>query len=295
MHQKQVALKRGPHQSVNVHNTFLRGESAVMMKKNQWILLPEKLVLTEAELRLSPLGVLTPPGDRRPWSIIDYSFYRINDDTVLMAPPEAIQCGKALWRIMSAKVRSNPRLGPVYLSKVDIADSFYRIWVQAVDVPKLGVLLPTIEGQERLIGFPLVLPMGWKESPPIVSVATETITNLTNVEIKEGVIQQPHRPKLVAETNSNTISGLAHRQPCTDNHKWQHVHVHRPVGQWDVNVNYFIGMVQGGKARMRRVKRALLHSLDKVVRGLSSTDGPFRQEPASIKKTVERQCHLVHS
>jgi hypothetical protein len=284
MHQKQEALKRGARQSANVYNAFLRGEFATMIKKKQWILLLAKLVLAEAELRLSPLGVL-PQWDRRPRSNIDYSFYCINDDTVLMAPPEAMQFGKALWRILSEIVRSNPCLGPVYFSKVDIADGFYRIWVQAANVPKLGVLLLIIEGQERLIGFPLVLTVGWKESPPIFTAATKTITDLANVAIKEGVLQKPHRLELVAETDSNIISSLAQRQLRTDNRKWQHVQGQQPVGQWDVYINEFIGMVQVGKARRRCVKRALLHSLDKVLRGLSSTDGPFRQEPVSIKKT----------
>jgi hypothetical protein len=73
---------------------------------------------------------------------------------VLMAPPEAMSFGNALWRILSEIVRSNPRLGPLYVSKVDIADGFYRIWVQAADVPKLGVLLPAVEGKERLIDPP---------------------------------------------------------------------------------------------------------------------------------------------
>jgi hypothetical protein len=130
MHQKQEAPKRGPHQSVNVHNAFLRGEFVEMIKKKQWILLPAKLVLTGAELRLSPLGVL-PQRGRHPRSIIDYSFYHMNDETVLMAPPEAMQFCKARWRSLSAIVRSNPCLGPVYLSKVNIADGFYRKWVQA--------------------------------------------------------------------------------------------------------------------------------------------------------------------
>jgi hypothetical protein len=85
-----------------------------------------------------PLGVL-PQRDRRPRSIIVYTFYRVNEDTVVMALPEAMQFGKALWRIFSAIVHSNPRLGPVYLSKVYIADGFYRIWVKAANVPKLGV------------------------------------------------------------------------------------------------------------------------------------------------------------
>jgi hypothetical protein len=138
-----------------------------------------------------------------------------------------------------------------------------------------------------LIGFPLVLPTGWKEFPSIFTFATEDITNLANVAIKEGVLQQPHRLELVVETDSDIISGLAQRQPRTDNRKWQHVHVHRPVGQWGVYVDDFIGMVQGGKSRRRRVKRVLLHSLDTVFRGLGSTDGPFRQEPASIKKLLK--------
>jgi hypothetical protein len=78
-----------------------------MIKKKQWILLPAKLVLTEAKLRLSPLGG-PPQRDRRTRSIIDYSLYRIKDDMVIMALPEAMQFGKALWRILSAIVRSTP-------------------------------------------------------------------------------------------------------------------------------------------------------------------------------------------
>jgi hypothetical protein len=80
------------------------------------------------------------------------------------------------------------------------------MWVQAADVPKLGVILPTVAGQERLIGFPLVLPMGWKDSPPIFTSATEIITDLANVAIKEGVLQKSHRLELVAETDSNLCS-----------------------------------------------------------------------------------------
>jgi hypothetical protein len=132
-----------------------------MIRKKQWILLPAALFMKQEEIRLSPLGVL-PQCDRRSRSIIDYTFYRINEETVVMAPPEAMQFGKSLWCILARSVHENPRLGPVYLSKVDIADGFYQIWVKAADIPKLDVLLPAEPGQERLIGFPVVLPMGWK-------------------------------------------------------------------------------------------------------------------------------------
>jgi hypothetical protein len=60
-----------------------------MIRKNQWILLPAALVMTEEELQLTPLVVL-PQRNRRPGSIIDYTFYRVNEDAVVMAPPEAM-------------------------------------------------------------------------------------------------------------------------------------------------------------------------------------------------------------
>ena len=52
----------------------------------------------------------------------------------------------------------------------------------------------------------------------------------------------------------------------------------------DVFVDYFLGTTQGNKDRREEVKRALLHSLDNVLRPLSPTDLPTRQDPASLKK-----------
>ena len=67
--------------------------------------------------------------------------------------------------------------------KLDISDGFYRIALNVNDIPKLGVAFPTPPGHEPLIAFPLVLPMGWKNSPPIFSTATKTIADLTNIRI----------------------------------------------------------------------------------------------------------------
>jgi hypothetical protein len=53
--------------------------------------------------------------------------------------------------------------------------------------------------------------MGWKEYPPIFTSATENITDLANVAIKEGVLHQAHHLELVTETDINIISSLAWR------------------------------------------------------------------------------------
>jgi hypothetical protein len=97
-----------------------------------------------------------------------------------LSPSESMQFGRALQRILHAIARSDPRLGPIYLSKIDIAYGFYRIGIRSEDVPKLGVLFPARDREKQLISFPLVLPMGWSQSPPILSAATETVAYLTN-------------------------------------------------------------------------------------------------------------------
>jgi hypothetical protein len=117
-----------------------------MIGKEQWTLLPARIVLNELQLRLIPLGVV-PQRDRRPRTICDYSFFGVNHETIALSPDECMQFGKALWRILRHLKSANPHLGPVNLSKIDIADGFYRIWVRAQDVPKLGVLFPSADGE----------------------------------------------------------------------------------------------------------------------------------------------------
>ena len=98
--------------------------------------------------------------------IVDYSFSHLNDDTIPLAPREAMQFGRALQRVLSTIVHANPRYGPVHMAKIDIADGFYRVWIALNDVPKLGVALPVSPGGVPLVAFPLALPMGWIDSPP---------------------------------------------------------------------------------------------------------------------------------
>ena len=107
-------------------------------------------------LRKSPLGVV-PQRDRRPRLIVDYTFSNVNEETVPLAPREAMQFGKALQRVIAKIVGADARYGSVHMAKIDIADGFYRIWVRAEDVPKLGVALPPVPGQPPLVAFPLAL------------------------------------------------------------------------------------------------------------------------------------------
>ncbi len=65
------------------------------------------------------------------------------------------------------------------------------------DIPKLGVAFPTEPDQEKLVAFPLVLPMGWKNSPPIpiFSTAAETFVDLANQRLSSHAQPLPHKMK----------------------------------------------------------------------------------------------------
>jgi hypothetical protein len=156
-----------------------------MIQKGQWTLMAVRLVLNEPQLRLSPL-VVVPQRDRRPRTISDYSFFGVNHETVSVSPEECMQFGRAFWRILRYLKSVNPHLGPVYLSKIDISDGFYLIWVRASDIPKSSVLFPSADDDEYLVGFPLALPMGWTKAPKIFTATTETVADSANAPLSSG-------------------------------------------------------------------------------------------------------------
>ena len=77
--------------------------------------------------------------------------------------------------------------------KVDLSDGFYRVSLNIEDIPKLGVAFPTKPGEEKLVALPLVLPMGWKNSPSIFSAVTKTIADLANQRIESSAEPPSHQ------------------------------------------------------------------------------------------------------
>ena len=195
----EAALERGPHKSCAEHIAFLRDEFLGMINKGQWAVLPYSAVKDLPGLRLSPPGVI-PQRDRRPRWIVDYTFSNLNNELLDIAPLDSMQFGRALERIIRHIVLADPTLGPTYLIKADVADGFYRVDLRTVDIPKLGVVFPHLEGEEPLVALPLRLPMGWKHSPPIFCAATETIADVANHALLRSHDQPPHRLESLADT-----------------------------------------------------------------------------------------------
>jgi hypothetical protein len=214
-----------------------------------------------------------------------------------VAPTEAMQFGRTLHRLLQKILMANPRFGPVYLAKYDLADGFYRIWLLPRDTPKLGVILPAGMGKEPLIAFPLALPMGWVHSPPYFCAATETVADLVNDSLGDPPAElPPHRLEKLADTvppdeeemQQPTVFLPTVPVPITiapGNME------DAPLAYTDPYVDNFLALSQGNCNRRKQVQRVLLHTMDTVFRPLSPSDSPYRQEPISIKNLSREMAH----
>ena len=292
--QRDSAVARGPHKSSHDFVSFLREELADMVERATWMVLPYHRLRELHDLRISPMGVV-PQHERRPRPIVDYTFSGVNRDTLPLSPREAMQFGRALERIISQVVHSNPHFGPVHFIKLDIADGFYRVWLRLEDIPKLAVSIPSLPGEPPLLALPLALPMGWTQSPPAFCAVTETIADVANHRLHRRYRTSAHRldpvadmpPPLAPAVASRPIPApasvpLASSVPTTPPPAVSFLR--RPLRAVDVFVDDFIGLAQGGPAQLRHVRRTLMQSVDDVFRPLSSDDNPHRTEPISVSK-----------
>ena len=90
--QKDSAIQRGPHKSAHEYMDFLREELTDMVDRATWMVLPYRHLRELCELRISSMGVV-PQHERRPRPIVDYSYSNVNQETVPLAPQEAMQFG----------------------------------------------------------------------------------------------------------------------------------------------------------------------------------------------------------
>ena len=281
------AIARGAHPSCDQAVEFLCEEFVDMIDKRQFIVLPATSAKKLPGLRVLPMGVI-PQAGRRARMVADHTFSGVNEETQPIVPVKSIQFGHALEQILREILLADPALGPVKMLKVDLSDGFYRLHLILRDAPKLGLAFPKIDGLPDLVAIPLVLTMGWKNSPPAFSC---------NARLEEGGVPPPHSldeaaaevtpatpdppPSKIPQVSTTAVP--VERDPCLPASG-------KPLGAVDIFVDDFIALAQEHKAtktkkrgknftpalaNSRRVRRVLLHAIDDVFRPLEQADGPF--------------------
>ena len=244
--------------------------------------------------------------ERRPSLICDYSFYEVNQDTHRIGPEEAMQFARELERLMYTIWHANPRFGPVYLGKVDLADGFYRLRLALSAMLKLAVIFPSYPDEEELIALPFTLPMGWVNSVPYFCSATETVADLAN-NIPSNTKLPPHpleelantpppdlqKPTALTPTTSPLkSSGCDNTRASTDPLPVSVLRpFQKPVRNTGIYLDDFIMSIQGNSnARLQHLRR-LLYSIDAVFRPVED-DEEHRKHVPSIKKFLKGDAFL---
>ena len=294
---KDRSMQRGPHPSTRPYLHFLESDMADMITKGYWVVLPYKLVKDIPNLRISPMGAV-PQRERRPRIIVDYSFSGINQETHRGAPPEAMQFGRALERVLRKVATADTAQGPLYLLKIDLSDGFYRVRLRAQDAPMLGVAFPVAPGEPLLTAIPLVLPMGWTESPPYFCTTTETIVDLANL-YSHSTWDPPSHPLEVPSATAAPWDGhltitvpppdlQVDRPPKTMVRMRPPTRLQRraPALRYaDVYIDDEILVAQGPAHVLNKFRRQAFHINDRVFRPNDGQDDPsIRREPISAKK-----------
>jgi len=135
------------------------------------------------------------------------------------------------------------------------------------------------------VAFPLALSMGWTSLPPLFCTATETITDLANLTLHQGSLDQPpHRLEKAADPHQNDSIYLTTHDAPPATPSPTRTPTTRPLVWADVFVDDHVMLAQGTPGHLQQVRRTLLHSIDQVFRPLAAQDCHTCQEPISCKK-----------
>jgi len=260
--QRDLVIQRGAHTSAShQYASFLHSDLYEYIHMGYWTVLPYSSVRHLPSLRLAPAGVV-PQRERRPRPIMDYSYYNVNQDCIPLHPQQSMQFGQTLQRLLQRLVYANPSHGPPLLSKLDLADGYYRVPLSPHAALALAVVIPSDTSKCNLVAIPLTLPMGWGQSPPYFCAFTETICDMANQSTLNHpthslvpLTQANHPlPEAIAYTKDAVVLGSSHAPP---------------LHYCDVYIDDFITIAQ--HPLPLQTLNSLLHSIDAVFHDDSTT------------------------
>ena len=155
------------------------------------------------------------------------------------------------------------------MSKYDLTDGFYRIFLAPDDALKLTIMMPHYDGETQLAAMPLSLTMHWTKSLPMFSPTSETATDLTNAQLTTQQNQLPcHHledlasahdtwdpPPLVTLSADNAMLAAGLNPSLTP--RW-------PVAHMDVYMDDFIGLAQGSRELCQDTRRCIMHAINQI-------------------------------
>ena len=198
----QSCVESGPHPSANLHCDFLHDEYVDFIKAGFWVVLPlAQVQVLNKDLRILPMAIKVEHHNWCPLVIVDHSWFGVSNQTIPDLPCKVMQFGGTLPPILWLLCHADLSAGPVYLSKYDITDGFYCMFLKADDALHLAIMMPSYDNETPLLAIPLSLTLGWTNSPPTFCAISETAADLANDCIHNDTPLPTHHMELMASAH----------------------------------------------------------------------------------------------
>ena len=129
--------------SATKERDFLREELSKQAQAGHISLSTLREIYHLTRLWTAPLSDIPQQG-RKLRLIYDFSWIVLNKEVIHVAPKETISFGKALYRLIDCIILTPMKIGPDFLSKVDLSNAYMRIWVHPEDIPPVPFLVQTL-------------------------------------------------------------------------------------------------------------------------------------------------------
>jgi hypothetical protein len=201
--------------------------------------------------------------------------------------PNSLQFGNALLCILQYLHCADTRCGPIYIAKVDITDAFMRIQLYVLHIPMLGALLPSYPGETPLVAFPMILPMGWVESPHLfVPLLRPSLTQKPSLLHRlEHLIDSHPTPILTIQDKIGVSTSLPAPTVCSCGP------FQAPLNVVKVYMDDFILLSQLSLVERVTTHRVIFKCIDSVIQPLTPGDNPRQKEPNSVKTLAQGDAH----
>ena len=140
-----------------------------------------------------------------------------------------------------------------------------RLWVRVENVPSADFFIPNKNPiYQKLVGFHLLLLMGYINSAPYLCMATETVSDLKNEAIFQQDVARAHPLEQATEAGALNSAGAPGDQSVTSWYqipKEQHLEATSNV---DVYLDDLISVIQGGPKERRQLLQHLFHKIDRL-------------------------------
>ena len=123
----KTALHYRAHLSATQEVEFFHQELAKQIQAGHIMVSPWDTIAHLDNLWIYPVVALPQDGSQ-PYLIVYLMRSGLNADVTMQAPQEAMCFRGTLNRVSKCLLMPEPRLGPIYLSKVDLTDAHIRLW-----------------------------------------------------------------------------------------------------------------------------------------------------------------------